>query len=96
MKNLIYAGVLFATPVFSQLAEKDTVLLKEEYYELVHQLQQEREMNAIEKKNFVTLIELSELLITYYRDRADRAEEIILKHGRKRDKKKYIYSPTKD
>ena len=96
MKYLLYLGLLFATPTFAQKSEKDTTVLKEEYYELVHQLRQERETSAIEKKNFVTLIELSELLITYYRDRADRAEEIILKHGRKCDRKKYIYSPIKN
>ena len=96
MKKLLYLGLLFTVPTFAQTTEKDTVVFKDEYYEMVYQLKRERELSTQAKKDFDSLIELSSLLITYYRERAEIAEELVIKHGRKCDRKKYIYSPIKN
>jgi hypothetical protein len=97
MTKLFYTGLLLliTTVSYTQNLETDTTLLKKEYYELVHQLQIEKELNVQNKKNFDALLDLTAMLISYYRERAEQAEDIIIKRGKKRDRVKYIYSPIK-
>ncbi|NCX96605.1 MAG: hypothetical protein EBX41_09425 [Chitinophagia bacterium] len=80
---------------YTQNLETDTTEFKNQCYELVCQLQIEKELNVQNKKNFDALIDLTTMLISYYRERAEIAEDIIIKRGKKRDRKKYIYSPIK-
>jgi hypothetical protein len=53
MTKLFYTGLLLliTTVSYTQNLETDTTLLKKEYYELVHQLQIEKELNVQNKKN---------------------------------------------
>jgi hypothetical protein len=97
MNKLFYVGLLLlvTTISYSQIAEKDTIIFKDEYYELAYQLQIEKKLNVQNKKNFDALLDLTTMLISYYRERAEQAEDIIIKRGKKRDRKKYIYSPIK-